>query len=414
MRDVRRWSPDVVYLRHGLVHPGLITLAGRIPCVVEVNGNDLAEFRSTSSRRYLLARATRGLLLRRAAGLVFVTHELAAMPTFAVYGRPAIVIANGIDLSGVEPAPAPANEAPRLVFVGHPHTPWHGVDHLESIAAGHPDWRIDIIGPGPDEVSAATPNVTAHGPLAPAEYRQLLVHADVAIGSLALYRAGISEASTLKVREYLAAGLPVIVGYRDTDFPEGAPFILSIPNEPSGIRSSAKAIEGFVNAWRGRRVPRPEVSHLDVTAKESARCASLRALPVPDEAVPPLPMTVVIVTWNSAEVLPATLRSVAEADAEARGDDHRGQRLRGRERRPRSGMGSRSAGPHQPSDREHHESGFRRGCQSGHRRGNAAVALPGEPRSPIAAGYARRAGDFADHRTRRCGCGRRQASPGGR
>jgi len=50
--------------------------------------------------------------------------------------------------------------------------------------------------------------------------------ADVAIGALATYRKGMKETSTLKVREYLAYGLPVILDHHDPDFfepiaPEG-------------------------------------------------------------------------------------------------------------------------------------------------------------------------------------------------
>ncbi len=153
MRDVERWRPDVVYLRHGLVHPGLIRLARRVPCVVEINGDDLAEFRLTSRRRYLLARATRGSLLRRAAGLVFVTHELAAMPSFAAYGRPSIVIGNGIDLSSVEPAP-PLDQRGAQAHLRGPsaHAMARARPRCESLAEAYPGWRIDVVGPGPDEV----------------------------------------------------------------------------------------------------------------------------------------------------------------------------------------------------------------------------------------------------------------------
>jgi glycosyltransferase involved in cell wall biosynthesis len=279
VRDVERWRPDVVYLRHGLVHPGLIRLARRIPCVVEINGDDLSEFRLTSTRRYLLARATRGLLLRRAAGLVFVTHELAAIPSFAAFGRPGIVIGNGIDLSSVEATPPVRNERPRLVFIGHPDTPWHGLDHVAEIAAAFPEWQLDLIGPRDGELSAAGPraNLAAHGPLDPDDYRPFVEASDVAIGTLGLYRKHMDEASPLKVREYLAAGLPVITGYRDTDFPDGATFILRIPNEPDGVRASLESIGTFVEGWRGRRVPRDLVAHLDVAVKEGARLRFLEA-----------------------------------------------------------------------------------------------------------------------------------------
>jgi hypothetical protein len=81
----------------------------------------------------------------------------------------------------------------------------------------------------------------------------------------------MTEASTLKVREYLMAGLPVILAHRDTDFPDGAPFMLELPNRPDAVGSHRDAIAAFVAAWKGRRVPRAEVAHLDLEAKEARR-----------------------------------------------------------------------------------------------------------------------------------------------
>ncbi|MNZ78728.1 hypothetical protein D3C78_973150 [compost metagenome] len=100
----------------------------------------------------------------------------------------------------------------------------------------------------------------------------------MAIGPLALYRRGMKEASPLKVREYLAYGLPVINGYVDTDFKEEVPFILRIPNEPRNTANASAAIEEFVHSWQGRRVDRSEVGHLDVTVKETARLAYMKRI----------------------------------------------------------------------------------------------------------------------------------------
>ena len=47
------------------------------------------------------------------------------------------------------------------------------------------------------------------------------------VGSLGLHRIGLTEASTLKVREYWARGIPFLLSYEDTDHletPEMSPF----------------------------------------------------------------------------------------------------------------------------------------------------------------------------------------------
>ncbi len=270
--DVRRWLPDVVYARHGLVYPGILRLARRFPVVVEVNGDDLAEFRLLSPRRYWLARLTRGLLLRRAAGLVFVTRELAASPSFTGFRRPSVVIGNGFDLASVEPAPPARNPQARLIFLGHPNTPWHGLEHIAELAAATPDWQVDVVGPRSEEFDQPIPpNLVVHGLMSGGAYRPLLASADVAIGTLKLYRTAMTEASSLKVREYLATGLPVILGHRDTDFPDGAPFLLELENGPRCVLDATPRIRAFVEAWAGRRVPREAIAHLDTRPKEQAR-----------------------------------------------------------------------------------------------------------------------------------------------
>ena len=84
------------------------------------------------------------------------------------------------------------------------------------------------------------------------------------------------EASPLKVREYLALGLPTIIGYKDTDFPQGAPFLLELPNVENNVDFAADAILRFVEEWKNKRVPRSEVLHLDLKKKERERLRFLK------------------------------------------------------------------------------------------------------------------------------------------
>ncbi len=271
--DVLSWRPDLVYARHTLFYPGLLRIERAVPLVFEINSNDLTEFASVSPRRYWYARLTRGFPLSRAAGFVFVTRELAQAGVFTRYGRPSAVIANGIRLDDVPELQAPANSDPRLVFMGHPHSPWHGLGELEDLVRAFPGWRLDVVGPAPDEFRAPPANLTAHGVLGPAAYRPIVAAADVAVGTLGLHRQHMHEASPIKLREYLASGLPAIIGYEDTDFPGGAPFLLQIPNSADGVRRSTAQIEAFVRSWMGRRVPRAAIRHLDVGEKERTRLA---------------------------------------------------------------------------------------------------------------------------------------------
>jgi hypothetical protein len=249
-----------------------------MPTVIEVNGDDIAELRLLSRWKHAVGLVSRGVLLRAAAGLVFVTDELARSPSFASFGKPSVVIGNGIALSEYPEFPAPANDRPRLLFLGHPGTPWHGLDHVVELALSARDWQFDIVGPDATEMRDAPINVTFHGSLEVQDYAPIMRNADVAIGTLGLYRKHMEEASPLKVREYLARGIPTMIAYRDTDFPAPVPFLLTIQNDPRSIRESGDMIARFVVAVRGTRVPREAISHLDVGPKEHRRIEFLASI----------------------------------------------------------------------------------------------------------------------------------------
>ncbi|WP_068782949.1 glycosyltransferase [Paenibacillus phocaensis] len=334
--QVRAWEPDVIYHRFDLYYPSLPRLLRDYPSVLEINTNDVAELALEGGRlrlRRIYHLLTRRRVLQAAGGYVFVSGELAEAESFRRYAKSGVVIGNGIPLDqfvagyegregaaareGAEPGGASASasvasasvsatappvardakassvsaalaamapprdeEAVRFVFISSPGQAWQGLDEIARLAAVKPDWRFDLIGPERGELAAfglqAPANMAFHGQLTRDRYQPLLDRADIAIGTLALYRKGMEEASPLKVREYLANGLPVIAAYRETDFPEPVPFFLQLPPEPGNTVRHLSAIERFAREWRGRRVKREQVRHLDVTVKEAARVAYMQ------------------------------------------------------------------------------------------------------------------------------------------
>lgn len=273
LRAVVAWNPDVLYLRYTTYYPVLEALLRRIPTVAEINSDDLCEFRLVLPRtKYLLHRLTRGRLLSRVRGMVFVTGEISRRPYFSRFSKPTLILGNSINLSDFTELPAPANRSPRLAFMGTAGNPWHGVDEIIALARACPDWTFDIIGYEAADLDIAPPaNVRLHGFLSRSEYEPILATADVAIGSLALYRNDMDEGSVLKVREYLAYGVPTIIAGRDTDFPDGHPLILCIPNTPDNVDAALPEIRRFVARVKQQRVPRATIAHLDVKCKERRR-----------------------------------------------------------------------------------------------------------------------------------------------
>lgn len=268
------WEPDVVYRRYGPWYPSFEQVCHASRMVLEVNTDDLGEARLDAAHRYWYQRATRALLLKKAAGIVFVSHEVSRKAHFA--GFPALrqVIANGVDLDSIHPVPAPQNDTPRLVFIGSAGKPFHGTDKILRLARAIPEWRFDLVGPGGDDLGEALPdNVTAHGPMRQSDYAPIAARADVAVASLALHRVGIHENSPLKMSEYLAWGIPVIAGYKDTNFMEPVDFILELPCTESNVDDHRDDIRRFVESSRGKRVPREAIAHVGSESKERERVA---------------------------------------------------------------------------------------------------------------------------------------------
>lgn len=275
---IRDWRPDITYVRTSPRQASAARQLHRIPHVIEIQSDDLAEFRLAPLPRRVLTLATRRSCHAGATGLVFVSRELAESPSYAFATRNRIVIGNGIDLDRVSVLPpAPADAPTRLAFIGHPGVPWHGIDEVYRLAQARPDWGFDIIGAGPAQVTTAPPNVVLHGEMSSEEYVPILARATVGLGTLALHAKSMNEASPLKSREYLARGLPVIGAYVDTDIPDGSPYFLRLPNVPYAITDHLNGVEAFVDAWRGRRVQHDEIGFLDAARKEAIRLDFLRA-----------------------------------------------------------------------------------------------------------------------------------------
>lgn len=278
-RRVRAWAPNVIYFRYAYHSPGLPALFRAVPTVAEINSDDRREYPLTLDPfRVWYHRLTRRRVLRPIAGYVTVTHELAQR--FAHWDRPVAVIGNGISLRQFPLLPPPPREGPPgLVFLGTAGSPWHGLERVDELARLLPELRFDVIGidrvAWDRQVPGTSPaaNVRLRGHIGRADYEPLLAQATAAVGSLALYKNGMDEACPLKVREYLAHGLPVIAAYRDTDIPGVADYFLRLPNDAQSLGPQRERILAFLEFWRERRVPRGSVAHLDTEVKETERLA---------------------------------------------------------------------------------------------------------------------------------------------
>ena len=271
---VRDYRPDIIYLRWAMYVYPLQKLFQIAPVIVEINTNDVEEHKLLGFIKSKYNQLTRSITLKGASGIVFSSRELANLPVFKLFCKPFTVISNSIDLSSISPLPTPINPSPHLVFSGTSGMAWHGVEKLLPLAEKYPDLVIDVI--GYDQISGVTQlpeNMVMHGYLTGNGYERVLAQADVAIGTLALHKKGMQEASPLKIRDCIARGIPCILPYQDTDLDDlDTDMILHIPNREDNIDINNQEIHDFVYKMRGRRVPRGLIQgRIDSLVKEKQR-----------------------------------------------------------------------------------------------------------------------------------------------
>jgi len=269
-RHIWKFHPDVIYQRTPLWQSGLLSrLPGIAPYILELNTIAQNE-RQLLSRDGVFQTFKERLLLGGAAGIVSVSEEISKH--YFSGSVPMKVVANGFLVTRFEPRPPPKNKRPQLIFVGSPGMPWHGVDKVIILAEKLPDWDFHLVGPGPSDIALGNlTNVYAYGYLQQSQIGNLYQRMDVGIGTLALHRNNMNEASPLKVREYVAFGLPVISGYHDTDL-SGCNFYLNIGNTENNVTKQEDKIRAFVAYWKGRAIDRTKVlQRVDSDAKETRR-----------------------------------------------------------------------------------------------------------------------------------------------
>ncbi|KAA0262163.1 MAG: hypothetical protein EDM79_18240 [Chloroflexi bacterium] len=273
LESIREYAPDVIYLRFGLYSYPLHRLFEIAPVLLETNSDDRQEYHKRGAFFYWMNRLTRNLTFGPASGIIFPSHELVdvLMPK---RDKPFRVISNGIDLSQAEMLPPTNNKQPVITMVCSPGMKWHGVDKLMEFAEKTPDVLVNLAGYSEKDLHMPAPsNVKLHGFLDKEGIRDVLMQTDVALGTLALHRNQMQEASVLKVREALAYGIPVVIAYHDTDLHDvELDTILRIPNTERNVAENRERIRQFAYNMVGRRININTVApHLDQRKKEETR-----------------------------------------------------------------------------------------------------------------------------------------------
>ncbi len=159
---------------------------------------------------------------------------------------------------------------------------WYGLERLlKSFGSVQDQYRLIIAG-----LSGADPymqrliseyriekNITFLGKISKEELPAFYNGVHLCFGSLGLYTINLKYASTLKVKESVSFGIPVILGYYEEDFvsnPDFKPYYLQLANDSSAI--DFEAIAGFAKRFYAdpqnkQRLRQLAFKHLDVTVK---------------------------------------------------------------------------------------------------------------------------------------------------
>lgn len=213
-----------------------------------------------------------------ASGILGVTHEIAKYhskkkdlgPDF-----PVSVYPNALRVDDIHAADDFRSEkSVEIGFMAGMFSEWHGLDLLVEAFQLAPKvgdqgklitihiigkLRVDQI----KEIQEAQSNAgnfefVCHGVLREDDYRKIFARCHIGIGSLAMYRTGLSEGATLKVREMLAMGVPVYSGHRDTAIPEDFPYYVCGTVAPTEILRFAEKYRG-VSRLSVREAARPYI-----------------------------------------------------------------------------------------------------------------------------------------------------------
>lgn len=282
-RHLRRWvrglQPDIVYARYSLPWPGLASLAQSAPLILEVHADETLEREWQPWSFKMLSLIGSSHVLRKASGFVFIDPTLCNSGHLNRFGARRLVLPNGVLLDGSvsygrmrDRVPGP----PRLVLsVGVPDR-WHGLDKFEDLAGRCPDLEFHVL--GCDAPPGDPGRVIYHGQLSVSEHDAAIRRMDIGVGNLGLERIDRPAASPLKVRDYIRAGLPVILAHHDPDLPMSDDSVLDVGYGFTVTQAVAQRLNNFATAQMGRACSQGLARSVDAKAKERRRISFMREI----------------------------------------------------------------------------------------------------------------------------------------
>jgi glycosyltransferase involved in cell wall biosynthesis len=250
--------------------------------ILELNFKGLAEYRKRSLFLAIYIFIVRYFVFNLCLGACAVTEEIAEEFRIFVKAKNLVkMFPNSIDLEKFSTLPPNNLDGIRLVFVGSPGQSWHGVDRIILLAKHIPEFEFHVVGPiyESDNSCYQPKNVFFYGEIYGMKLNEIMLQMDIGISSLGMERIGLTEASPLKTRQYLALGLPVISGIRDSAIQRSEDFYLFLTeNDLEFHEETLMKIRSFAANWKGRRVTQDRLSIINSARIERDRIEFIKYL----------------------------------------------------------------------------------------------------------------------------------------
>lgn len=255
---------DAILLRYPLGDPFLAFYARKLNHLFTIHHTkELDEIKShrglVSIAHQTIENIVSKVVLRKVQGIVGLTKEILDYELNRIKFKtiPGFVSSNGINTTTLSQLSDKRKDNIKLVCICSKPYAWQGLDLVvsELINSDIQNVELHFIGDITAEVFGNDPRIFYHGMLTQSELEDCLSIYDLGLGSFALYRKAMTEACTLKTRDYLASGIPVYANHVDSGLPEDFPFFI---NQPFNLKNAVE----LANSFRG-------------TTKDSIREASL-------------------------------------------------------------------------------------------------------------------------------------------
>lgn len=163
-----------------------------------------------------------------------------------IWGIPCLKTSNCVNYSEIMPRSEcyeTVEKTLRLTCVAN-YTYWHGVDRLiKGVLKYQGEWKIvlNIVGGGKElenlkRLANNSDRVIFYGSKSGKELQSIFDKTDIAVDALGRHRSGVYYNSSLKGKEYVARGVPVISAVKtELDYFDGFKYYLSLPADETDI-----------------------------------------------------------------------------------------------------------------------------------------------------------------------------------